>query len=246
MHTTATDEEVIPALREDLLVRPDPRTMLAVMVVTNVIAFTADFSGGAVWARVVVMVVPAALALFAGKWQVALAYAVVVGGAFAVDQAMLNGDYGGVGVIVASVAGLVARVVPGFFLIFLAAGLIRVSELMAALEAWHVPRQLTIPLAVILRFLPTVHVSSVEVARAMDARGLTLRRVGITSWLEYRLVPLIISTVRSGEELSQAALTRGLGRPGRHTRIAKIGFGWLDALLLLASAGAIALWVIVP
>jgi len=46
--------------------------------------------------------------------------------------------------------------------------------------------------------------------------------------LEYRMVPLLISCVKIGEELSAAALTRGLGAPGRRTNICRIGFGKFD------------------
>ena len=51
--------------------------------------------------------------------------------------------------------------------------------------------------------------------------------------MEYRLVPLMISVVKIGDELSQAALTRGLGAPVKRTNICKIGFKAQDVLLLL-------------
>jgi energy-coupling factor transport system permease protein len=220
--------------------------MLVLLVVSSVVLYSAGFSGGGGWARIVFMGLPAVLGVSYGRWKATLGYLVIAGGAFAVELIDLVGAWGAVGLVVSSFAGLVARVIPGFFLGYLAVVSIKVSELMAALEAWHTPRQFVIPLAVILRFLPTVHVSMAEVALSMTTRGLTLRRIGVSSWLEYRLVPLIISTVKSGEELSQAALTRGLGRPGKHTRIAKIGFGWLDALVGLAMIAAVAIWVVVP
>lgn len=36
--------------------------------------------------------------------------------------------------------------------------------------------------------------------------------------LEYRLVPLMVSVVKIGDELSAAALTRGLGAPVKRTK----------------------------
>lgn len=49
--------------------------------------------------------------------------------------------------------------------------------------------------------------------------------------LEYRLVPLIISIVKIGDELSAAALTRGLGAPGKRTDICNIGFHVQDIVI---------------
>lgn len=58
--------------------------------------------------------------------------------------------------------------------------------------------------------------------------------------LEYRLVPMMICSVKIGEELSAAALTRGLGGPVKRTNICRIGFGFQDVCLLLICAGAYA------
>jgi energy-coupling factor transport system permease protein len=170
----------------------------------------------------------------------------VTGLAFGVEFAALEAGASGWLLLVSGLASVTCRVGPGLFLGYLAVSTIKVSELMAALEAWRAPRQLVIPLAVLMRFAPTARANLAEVGSAMTARGLTLARIGPVGWLESRLVPLIISTVKSGEELSQAALTRGLGRPGRATRIARVGFGWLDAVAALAAVGAVAVWVALP
>lgn len=47
----------------------------------------------------------------------------------------------------------------------------------------------------------------------------------------------MISCVKIGDELSAAALTRGLGAPVKRTNICKIGFGaWVFFALLLCAA----------
>ena len=58
-------------------------------------------------------------------------------------------------------------------------------------------------------------------------RGITTLRSPM-KMLEYRVVPLMMSIAKIGEELSAAALTRGLGAPQKRTNICKIGFGPLD------------------
>ena len=49
---------------------------------------------------------------------------------------------------------------------------------------------------------------------AMKMRGITTLRSPM-KMLEYRVVPLMISIAKIGEELSAAALTRGLGAPAK-------------------------------
>jgi energy-coupling factor transport system permease protein len=225
------------------LFRLDPRTTLLVVAVLNVVMFSAGFTAGAGQARLVFMAIPAVLAVGLGRWVAAVGYLAAVGGAYVLELWALGGSAGWVGVVAAGLAGLVSRLAPGLFMAYVAVISVRVSALMAGLEALRLPRFAVIPAAVILRFLPTVREESRGVQAAMTVRGLSLGRVGPLPWLEYRLVPLIVSTVRCGEELSQAALTRGLGRPGRANRIAKIGLRPADVLTLAAMAAGIGLWV---
>lgn len=51
--------------------------------------------------------------------------------------------------------------------------------------------------------------------------------------IKYRLVPLMVSVVKIGDELSAAALTRGLGAPVKRTNICKIGFHVQDIVIIL-------------
>ena len=54
--------------------------------------------------------------------------------------------------------------------------------------------------------------------------------------LEYRLIPLMMSITKIGEELSAAALTRGLGGLKKRTCIVDLRFGKYDAALAVVAA----------
>ena len=54
--------------------------------------------------------------------------------------------------------------------------------------------------------------------------------------IEYRFIPLMISVVKIGEDLSAAALTRGLDNPIRRTNITQIGFTHYDVITLLITS----------
>jgi energy-coupling factor transport system permease protein len=113
----------------------------------------------------------------------------------------------------------------------------QVSELVAALERLRMPAALVIPLSVVLRFLPTIGEEYASIADAMRMRGISFRgRVrNPIALLEYRMVPLLISLVRIGDELTAAALTRGLGGSRRRTHVCRTGFGRRDLFVALAA-----------
>ena len=53
--------------------------------------------------------------------------------------------------------------------------------------------------------------------------------------LEYRFIPLMISVVKIGDELSAAALTRGLDNPAKRSSITRVGFTCYDAIAVVIS-----------
>ena len=78
------------------------------------------------------------------------------------------------------------------------------------------------------RFFPTVEEEYSAIGDAMRMRGIRFGGGKPVKMLEYRMVPLLVSCVKIGEELSAAALTRGLGAPVQRTNICRIGFGKFD------------------
>jgi energy-coupling factor transport system permease protein len=220
----------------------DPRSVLAALVVVNVVSFTAGFAGGGSAARLICLIVPALVAVTAGRMMAAVVYGLVVAVVFAAEASFLAGAVTPASFLISGATGLAARLLPPAFMAYAAVASIGVSSLLAALARWRVPQFVAIPSAVVLRFAPTVFHENAAVAQAMRVRGVSIGRVGLMTWFEYRLIPLLICSVKCGEELSQAALTRGLGGPGGRTHLGRIGFGPLDGVLWILLAGAIGLW----
>lgn len=119
----------------------------------------------------------------------------------------------------------------------------RVSTLLTALNQLHAPRFLTIPLAVLFRFVPAALDKARGVLEAMRLRGYS----GSYLWrhpldgIEKLVVPVLAASARSADDLSAAALIRGLGSGGRPTVVDRLRFGPADAVLLVLSAGLVAL-----
>ena len=73
----------------------------------------------------------------------------------------------------------------------------------------------------------------------MSMRDIKFGGTKALQMIEYRVIPLMTCSVKIGQELSAASLTRGLGGPDKRTNICKIGFGWCDALVFLALGGGL-------
>ncbi|MBY0687587.1 energy-coupling factor transporter transmembrane component T [Microbacterium marinilacus] len=111
------------------------------------------------------------------------------------------------------------------------------TQLSAALRAWHLPRALSVTLAVMLRFFPVVATESAAVLDAMRLRGLA-GATGLTQHpiltMERFTVPMIAASLRASEDLSASAILRGLGSRRTPVALDPPRFGWPDLLLALA------------
>ncbi len=97
----------------------------------------------------------------------------------------------------------------------------RVNEFLSAMARLRCPRKLTIPLAVMLRYLPTIREDWRFIRDAMRLRDVSpslwgfLRAPAMTVNCLY--VPLLTAASRAADELSIAAVTRGIENPKLRT-----------------------------
>jgi len=112
-----------------------------------------------------------------------------------------------------------------------------VSEMISAFNKMKVDRKILIPLSVMFRFLPTITQENRAIHDAAAMRGIIITRKKF--WenpiraIEYRVVPLMISIANIGEDLSAAALSRGLDNPVKHTNYTLVRFTRNDLIAVL-------------
>ena len=127
------------------------------------------------------------------------------------------------------------------FLPFIAFGLLLVrttsiNDIAIVLDKMRLPDSIIIPLLVLFRFIPTIHEERLAIAKAMKLRGIGF---GLKSLLlhpvktvEYMYIPMLFTLIKSGEELTIASLTRGLGGKQRRTYIRDVIMGVQDYVVL--------------
>ena len=112
----------------------------------------------------------------------------------------------------------------------------RVNEFLCAMAALHCPKKLTIPLAVMLRYLPTAREDWHFIKDAMRLRDVSptpagfLRAPAMTVNCIY--VPLLTAASNAADELSIAAVTRGIENPKPRTCLVSIQMRAADWLAM--------------
>lgn len=219
-----------------LPLRLDPRTKLLLMAL---VAITELMNGSnyftAAVAAIPVLLLTQNRQLGLAAWYVSLftigMLARIYQGQLALPMAL--------NMIAVLLTGFILRLAPAFAMAAYFVATTTANELVAALSKIGISRKITVPISVIFRLVPTMREEWRSINEAMRMRGIRLETKKFwrspLSLLEYRLIPLIICLAKTGNDLSAAALTRGLERPGQHTSIAQIGLQAIDVIVLLVA-----------
>lgn len=225
------DQLTYTAKRRGLLL--DPRTKLLMLITVTSLMLSTGNSGVMNIVKPVLSVIPFALLLSERKWRTAAKYLFLYIACFALERVALHMLSGAASFILLAVCSIMTRFAPGFMMGAFLISTTSVSDFIAAMKRMHITEKIIIPLSVIFRFFPTIGEENAAIGDAMRMRGIRLGGKRPGKMLEYRLIPLMISVVKIGDELSAAALTRGLGAPVRRTDICRIGFHIQDVIMFI-------------
>lgn len=142
--------------------------------------------------------------------------------------------------ILLAFVGIFMNMFPGFIVGYYTLFSTKVSEFIAAMEKLKLPRSIIIPISVIFRFFPTIAEEYRNINYAMRMRGISFSN-HFFKMIEYRMIPLIISVVQIGNDLSFTAMTRGIDSPLKRTNICAVKFKLIDILMFIVMA---ILWTI--
>lgn len=219
--------------RQDTGIILDPRTKLLLLVTITTLMLSTSNEGIMNIEKPLLSVVPFLLLFGERKWKAAgknLALYVVC---FVMERIALMYLGGLPAFFVLAVCSIMTRFMPGIMMGAFLIASTSVSEFIAAMKRLHLSEKIIIPMSVIFRFFPTISEEYGAIKDAMRMRGIRFGGKNPFLMVEYRIVPLMISIVKIGDELSAAALTRGLGAPVCRTNICRIGFHVQDVIAIL-------------
>jgi len=183
-------------------------------------------------------------AVLCGKWRYAFrgmfAYALIC--AFTVwCIGVLTGTWR---TMFVAFLGLVHKVYACGMLAGLVISTTKVGEFLSAMARLHIPKKLTIPIAVMLRYLPTIREDWRYIKDAMR-----LRDVSPTLWgfmkapaltVNCIYVPLLTAASKAADELSIASVTRGIENPKPRTCLVSIRMQAADYIAMVLFAAFLA------
>ena len=222
----------------------DPRTKLFLILLC---VLSAMFAPNLYFQFALVAVI-GLLAALCGKWQYALrgilAYALIC--AFTVwCMGVITGTWR---TMFVAFLGLIHKVYACGMLAGLVISTTKVGEFLSAMTRLHIPKKLTIPIAVMLRYLPTIREDWHYIKDAMRLRDVSptlwgfLKAPAMTVNCIY--VPLLTAASKAADELSIASVTRGIENPKPRTCLVSIRMQTGDILTLILFAAFLAMEIV--
>lgn len=217
--------------------RLDPRTKLFLILICVLSAMFAPN----LYFQLALVTLIGLLAVLSGKWRYALRGIVVYALICAFTVWCMDAFGGTWRTMFVAFLGLVHKVYACGMLAGIVISTTKVGEFLSAVTRMHVPKKLTIPLAVMLRYLPTIREDWRYIKDAMRLRDVSPTPVGflkapaMTTCCIY--VPLLTAASKAADELSIASVTRGIENPKPRTCLVKIKMRAADfiAIALLAA-----------
>ena len=105
-------------------------------------------------------------------------------------------------------------------------------DVVLAMRKCHFPQKLIITLSVTIRYFPAIFEEIKHIHNAMK-----LRTIPFSEKIECFVVPFMMAASTTVEELSAAAVTRGIENPAPKTSITQLKFHLVDYLILFIEAG---------
>ena len=137
----------------------------------------------------------------------------------------------------------IRKLIPCFMLGAFLIRTTKVSAFLAAFSRLHLSKGFTIALSVTLRYFPTMAEEWNYIKDAVALRGITASFTGFlrhpVKIMEYVYVPMLVSASKISDEITQAAITRGIDHAGRRSCMEKVCFSIHDALIVTVYIGII-------
>lgn len=204
--------------------RFDPRTkfiLLVLCVISSTIATSLQYESVLVFAVVV-------FGCVSGKVRRSLLYAGFYAIFYMVTLFIMSLEKGILYTVFTAWLGLFYTVYPCAFLASIILSTTKVNEFLTAMNKARIPNKIVIPLAVMLRYIPSVCEDWNHIKDAMRLRDVSPSLFGFfknpSMMVECLYVPLLMTASNTADELSAAAVTRGIENPKPRTCHLQIKF----------------------
>lgn len=212
----------------------DPRTKIIILVLISFMVFNEV----PLYISGILVLVPFICLFFSNRIKIALSYIIIYVVAKYVQLYFLPMATGIVAILLVMFSYTATRMLPIFMMGYYTIETTKVSEFIASMEKSNIPKEISIPLSVIFRYIPSVYEEIKSITNAMKMRGFGLNTKSLKNPLkliEFYMIPILVSAVKTADELSAASLTRGLSNPKSRTQFVEVRLNKIDYVLLAIS-----------
>ena len=217
----------------------DPRTKILILSITGISVFLNE----SIVVECLFTAIPVFLLLQAKEFRTASKYGVLFIVLLMVQLFVILKLPVTTGGIIYMFDVYIRKLIPCFMLGTFLIRTTKVSTFLAAFSQLHLPKGFTIALSVTLRYFPTMAEEWSYIKDAMALRGITASLIGFLRYpiriMEYVYVPMLVSASKISDEITQAAITRGIDHTGRRSCMEKVCFSIHDALIVTIYIGII-------
>lgn len=222
-------------------VRLDPRTKLYMILIVSAVVMMSATTPLLWTVRIIMTMIPLILLVAEKRYASAFRFTILYTIALVLTFCFLSEESTGIlQSLLIGYCGIAVQFLPALITAWYVVRTTKIDEFMSAMQRMHVPDGIAISLAVVMRFFPTIKEEYASITDAMKMRGIAFGGGRPSKMVEYRMIPLLFSCVNIGDELSAAAITRGLGGKVKRTSVEELRlrtFDWLLILVFTAVAG---------
>jgi len=223
----------------------DPRTKLLMIFVVSAVVMMSAVSPFLWVVRIIITMIPIMLLISEKHYAAAFRFLILYVAALLISFKFLSENSKGfLSAFLVGYCSIIVQFMPAMITAWYVVKTTKIGEFVSAMQKMHVPDGITISLAVVMRFFPTIKEEYSAIRDAMKMRGIMLGGGNAASMVEYRMIPLLFSCVNIGDELSAAALTRGLGGKVKRTSAQVLKMGAADYIFILLFMTALAVFVV--
>lgn len=219
----------------------DPRTKLLILAMTSISVFL----NKSILIECAFVLIPSLLFLHAGQFRPVIKNTAIFIILLLVQLALVPKLPVAAGGIVYMFSVYIRKLIPCLLLGLLLIRTTRVSTFLAAISRLHLPKGFTIALSISLRYFPTMTEEWGFIKDAMSLRGISFSKAGLlmhpVKIMEYVYVPMLVSASKISDEITQAAITRGIDHTGRRSSLEIVKFRPWDVIFLVIYIGIISL-----
>lgn len=223
----------------------DPRTKLFMIFAVSAVVMMSATTPLLWMIRIAMTLVPIGLLILEKKFASAFRFLLLYSAALVLLFTCISEQ--SEGFLMALLLGyccIIAQFMPAMITAWYVVRTTRIDEFVSAMQRMHMPDGITISLAVVMRFFPTIREEYASIRDAMKMREIMLGGGNAARMVEYRMIPLLFSCVNIGDELSAAAITRGLGGKVKRTSVEELNMGRQDYMLILFFSAALIMFVV--